>query len=305
LKAYFFFRLKMIDRLFASSGLPSVIFWVLIPALFVFLSTWAFTSTGFAAYAFVFVGLSMALNNSSKPKTDFLLLLFGERRSRQITMLENILILLPFTVTLVCFHEFLEAFVLVGCSIAMAFINPRVEVSRVLPTPFPAHAFEFLSGFRQNFFFFVLFVFIMLMAVLSANSGLGLFSILGTFFLAVNWHSRQEPDYYVWIYARSPSSFLIYKCRTAVACTGIMLSPILFCFIVFFSAQLFVLLVTLCYGCLLLCISILARYSAYPSEMNLPQGILLAMAIAFPPSLLVIVPLFYKRSVRNLSALLI
>ncbi len=49
---------------------------------------------------------------------------------------------------------------------------------------------------------------------------------------------------------------------------------------------------------------ILAKYSAYPQEMNIPKGILIAFSIYFPPFLLVLIPLFYLKSVKKLKVFL-
>ena len=49
---------------------------------------------------------------------------------------------------------------------------------------------------------------------------------------------------------------------------------------------------------------ILAKYSAYPKKINLPQGILLALSLAMPPLLLVLVPFFYIQSKNRLKEIL-
>jgi hypothetical protein len=49
---------------------------------------------------------------------------------------------------------------------------------------------------------------------------------------------------------------------------------------------------------------ILAKYSAYPGEMNLPEGMIIAISIYFPPLLLAIIPFFYTKSIRKLKYIL-
>ena len=57
-------------------------------------------------------------------------------------------------------------------------------------------------------------------------------------------------------------------------------------------------------GLLFLWTVILAKYSAYPGEMNLPEGMIIAFSIYFPPLLLAIIPFFYTKSIRKLKYIL-
>ena len=49
---------------------------------------------------------------------------------------------------------------------------------------------------------------------------------------------------------------------------------------------------------------ILAKYSAYPNEINIPEGILFALCIYFPPLLIALIPFFYVKSIKKLNLLL-
>lgn len=49
---------------------------------------------------------------------------------------------------------------------------------------------------------------------------------------------------------------------------------------------------------------IFAKYSSFPKEMNMSQGILIAISFMLPPVLLIFIPLFYSRSIKKLNALL-
>jgi hypothetical protein len=57
-------------------------------------------------------------------------------------------------------------------------------------------------------------------------------------------------------------------------------------------------------GLLFLWTIILAKYSAYPGEMNLPEGMAIAFSLLFPPLLLAIIPFFYLKSITKLKFLL-
>ena len=47
-----------------------------------------------------------------------------------------------------------------------------------------------------------------------------------------------------------------------------------------------------------------AKYSTFVSEINLPEGIIIAFAISFPPLILLIIPYFYTKSIQNLRLIL-
>ena len=49
---------------------------------------------------------------------------------------------------------------------------------------------------------------------------------------------------------------------------------------------------------------ILAKYSVYPNEINLPEIILIGTSIVFPPLLLGIIPFFYTKSIKQLKLIL-
>jgi hypothetical protein len=49
---------------------------------------------------------------------------------------------------------------------------------------------------------------------------------------------------------------------------------------------------------------ILAKYAAYPREINLPEFTFIAVCVYFPPLLLALLPYFYMKSVKKLSLLL-
>jgi len=57
-------------------------------------------------------------------------------------------------------------------------------------------------------------------------------------------------------------------------------------------------------GLHLLITIILAKYSAYPNEMSLPQGILFSLSLMLPPALFITIPLFYYQSIKSLTSIL-
>ena len=58
-------------------------------------------------------------------------------------------------------------------------------------------------------------------------------------------------------------------------------------------------------GISFLIVIILAKYAAFPNEIQLPQAIVLAACVWFPPLLLLTIPYFYIHAVQRLNRLLI
>jgi hypothetical protein len=48
----------------------------------------------------------------------------------------------------------------------------------------------------------------------------------------------------------------------------------------------------------------LAKYSAYPNEMDLVQAIIMTVCLAFPPMLIAVIPFFAGKSVNKLNEFL-
>jgi hypothetical protein len=49
---------------------------------------------------------------------------------------------------------------------------------------------------------------------------------------------------------------------------------------------------------------ILAKYAAYPNEIDLVQGIIMAICLVMPPLLIVVIPFFANQSANKLKAFL-
>jgi hypothetical protein len=84
----------------------------------------------------------------------------------------------------------------------------------------------------------------------------------------------------------------------------LLVLPILLSLLVFYPSDYTVILLFFVMGLLFLWTVILAKYSAYPGEMNLPEGITIAFSLYFPPLLLAMIPIFYTKSIRKLKHLL-
>jgi len=128
--------------------------------------------------------------------------------------------------------------------------------------------------------------------------------MLLVFMVVLSYYSKLENEYYIWSFNLSPKQFLTDKMKTGLFNTTLMCIPILIALGIFFSAELETLLTFLimCYA--YLATLILAKYSVYPNEMNIPQGVLIAISLIFPPMLIGIIPYFYIQSTKKLNTML-
>ena len=102
----------------------------------------------------------------------------------------------------------------------------------------------------------------------------------------------------------TPKDFLIEKLKIGLLYFTALCFPIVLTLGIFFYNEIEILLVFLLLSYAYLSTIILAKYSAFPNEMSLPQGILIALSFMIPPILLGLIPYFYSQSVKRLTTLL-
>jgi len=153
----------------------------------------------------------------------------------------------------------------------LSLLSSRLSANKVLPTPFKKLPFEPIVGFRKTFLVLLGILFLIIKAIQVGNYNLGIVSYGATFLTMMSYYSKPEPKFFVWIFDRTSKIFLrskLFQCLFAAASI------------------------------------IFAKYSAYPSEMSILEGLLYAVGLSFPPLLLIIIPIFYKKSLRNLNPIL-
>jgi hypothetical protein len=304
MKDYFKLQLVMTNRKIKEAGINPVLGYLLALTTFVLLSEYIFQKTEFAKYVLILTCLSLQLKLSEKHRTDFLLSTFGDKEKNKLRILENTTACIPFVSILVYKNFLFEAGILFLCSIIFALFSFHNNVNPTIPTPFSKRPFEFSTGFRKTFFIFLLAYILTFFAVKVDNLNLGIFSFLLVFLTSLSYYSKPEHEYYVWVHAETPASFLKNKVLNASKNATLLTAPIIISLVLFYPAKVEMILLFFLIGLLFLWTIILAKYSAYPSEMNLPEGVLIAFSLSFPPLLLAIIPFFYTKSINKLKILL-
>lgn len=223
---------------------------------------------------------------------------------KRLRVLENLIVCIPFVFILVYKSNFIEASILFLLSIILVLVSFQTNLNFTIPTPFSKRPFEFLVGFRKTFFIFPIAYALTVIAINVDNLNLGVFSMLLIFLTTLSFYTKPENEYYVWIHAETPKSFLKNKIIVATKFVALLVSPILFSLLIFYLTDFGMILLFFLIGLLFLWTIILAKYSAYPDEMNLPEGIIIALSIFFPPILLIIIPFFYGKSINRLKSIL-
>lgn len=304
MKDYFKLQLAMTNRKIKEAGLNPFLGYLLGIMAFILLSEFIFYKTEFAKYLVILVCLSIQFRLSEKRRSDFLQSTFGDTSKNIIRLVENIVISIPFISILVYKTLFFEAFILFLCSITIALFFFRSNLNFSIPTPFSKNPFEFTTGFRRTFFIFPLAYALTFIAIKADNLNLGIFSILLIYLTTLSFYAKPEEEYYVWLHANTPKSFLKQKIMIATKNAIILTAPSFLGLLTIYPAEYDLILVFMLIGILLLWTMILAKYSTFPSEINLPEGFMIAFSLSFPPLVLLIIPYFYTKSIQNLTKIL-
>lgn len=222
----------------------------------------------------------------------------------RIRIIENLILYMPFFSILLYKSFIIEASILFLCSIILALFSFNSNFNLTIPTPFSKKPFEFSTGFRKTFLIFPVAYALTVIAINVDNLNLGIFAFLLVFLTSFSYYHKPEQEYYVWVHAETPKAFLKNKVLNASKNTTLLAIPIIISLLVFYPSEFELILVFFLIGLLFLWTIILAKYSAYPGEMNLPEGIIIAFSLYFPPLLLAIIPFFYTKSINKLKYLL-
>lgn len=294
----------MSQRRLRELGIPPLAGFALGLAGLIVLSEYLFRQTEFAGYLLVLIPLSFSLRLSETARTEFLSITFPGNLSKKIRIIENIFVCLPFAILLFYHAKYLESVLLLTVSAISAGFSFKSNLNYSIPTPFSKKPFEFTVGFRSSFFIFPIAYALTIIALWIDNMNLGIFAMLLVFLVSLSYYVKPENEYYVWVHAENPRQFLLQKMKTATKYCAALVLPITIILIGFYVKSSFEIIIFTVLGFTFLWTMILVKYSAYPNEMNLPEAILIALCIYFPPLLIAILPFFYFKSIKKLKVLL-
>lgn len=288
----------------ADFGINPAIGYVLLFAVFLGSSILLFHKIEFAVYIYTIVAISLFSVLSERARNRFLKLCYPNPRYYRIRILENLLIAGPFLIFMLTRTDFIAAVILLCSSVGFAFILTGSISGFVIPTPFGKKPFEFTVGFRASYIMILLALFLVFMSVISGNFNLGIASLILVFLVCMSFFLNPENEFYVWIFNLSPGRFLCEKMKTAIFHSTLLSLPVLIVLLVFYSDKLLIILAFQGLAYIYLTTVVLAKYSAYPHQVSLPQLVILVFTIWLPPLLIAVIPFFFRQSVNRLKPIL-
>lgn len=301
---YFLLQIRRLYRGVIDSGIPLPLALIGIVALYFGGSTYLYFKTDFAPYILALLALSIISKLSGFERNDFLANTFSRKEYLRLRAIENQLVVLPFVCMFVFHKNFIEAIALIGAAFLMAFMKTKNVWNRSLPTPFSKRPYEFVVGFRSSMLFILLAYSVLVFSIVQNNFNIAAAGLVLIYIISLTFYLQPEPAYYVWIYTCTPRQFLRVKLLTSIRQSSLLALPMMATMFIVFPEQWYYSLLFVIIGKLFLITTILAKYSAFPNEINVPEGILMAICISFPPFLLVLIPYFYQKAMKNLEPLL-
>ncbi len=286
-------------------GFNPIIGYCLLLIAFVGVSVYLFALSEFAPWIFILIALYFISKLSDRDRNDFLKSVFSGKTYLKLRVIENVIPAFPFLAFLAYQQSFPAFAILALMTVLMALFNLNSAINFTIPSPFYKKPFEFTVGWRNSFFLIFFAYFLTIMAIMANNFNLGAFALLLVFLVSLSYYSKPDDEYYVWIFNKSAQGFLWEKIKIAVIYSTMLTLPILITLGIFYFSQLLILLALMLVGFVYLIAIILAKYAAFPHQMNVPQGILLGSSFLFPPMLLAIIPFFYLQARRRLNDILI
>lgn len=304
MRFYFQLRLRMLQRQLVDFGLNPLLGIVLITLGFIGMAFYLFSKTEFAPFIFTGIGASFLLQLSSNSRNSALKSYFSRSAYYKLRLLENAILGLPFLLVLLITQSFLPALGFFALAIGMAFFNFEGQLNITIPTPFSKRPFEFAVGFRRTFPLIFLAYFLTSMGVVADNFNLAVFSQVMLIAVGMSFYGKPEDPFYVWTYARSPKEFLFEKIQTALLHCTMLSIPAIVLMLIFFPSLTLLTIAFQLLGMLYLVTILLAKYSAFPQQINLPQSVILAVSFLFLPALPVFTAYFYNQAKDRLNTLL-
>ena len=304
MRYYFLLQYRMLNRRMTEAGLHPAFGYLIAVVAFIGLSDYFFFKIHAAIYIYPLLCLFYVLSHSEVARNDFLRSSFSIADYFKVRLVENTVIMLPFGVFLAYKGHWLVTAGLLVSGTLLAFTPFRFRQLFTLRTPFYRYPFEFAVGFRKTYPVIMFAYFIAYMSVAVDNFDLGIFALLVLGLICLTYYGSPERKFYVWIFSFGPRRFLFHKVWAALLFSTMLSLPVLLGLGLYFSDHILVLLLVQGLSYLYLLTFLLAKYSAFPEPVSVPQGILIAFGFVLPPLLLGIIPMFYIRSIKKLKVIL-
>lgn len=277
---------------------------VLIVAVFILLSSLVFHKITYTEWIYPSIGLGIIAQLNSVKNTKIIHHIFSSQDFQRTRCMQAFFLALPFVFFLLYKYLWIQAILLFLLSLLSIFIPSGKRSSLRLPTPFRKKPFEFIVGFRKSILLILIFYFLIFKGIQVGNENLAYASMGFIHMLSISFLMSPEDQHFVWISNASAKTFLWKKILTAIICASLLTIPgllaVLIAFPHYYLAAIFIYIVAYMW----ISTMILAKYSVFPKEMNLPQAIILGVSFLFPPLLIYTIPSFYRKARKQLELIL-
>jgi hypothetical protein len=296
---------KLINRKLVKVGFNLTVFWLVVPALF-FLIALNLVQKGSISAWVLLAGFSLLFQvPRSKTHHDFLNTNIGKLNISTIRITRNLLISIPLVVLFIVFNKWLELLTLLVLAVSFSWIKTPQLNYFALPTPYKKYPFEFIIGFRRYFWIWTILVPMVYVSRTYQNDALAIFAFAVILLIQLQFFYTQEPTWYIWNEAKTPSEFLFHKIRIGLIC-GLISNTIPAILLSIFLPQSAAIIASMCALSLILGVfAILCKYAFVPSQLPTLQGFIFAFNLIFPPLLLFSIPYLFKKAELNLKNFLV
>ncbi|MBD79967.1 MAG: hypothetical protein CL840_13725 [Crocinitomicaceae bacterium] len=301
---YFQIQFKRLYRLLKEEKLNPVYTIIAVAVFFLGLSQALFEYVSQAPLIYSVLALSSLSGLGTTDRNEFLKNTFTNPEFRIIRIIENGILVLPFAGFLLYNLEYVYVLGVVVASVVMSMSDRTYSVVWAIPTPFYKKPFEFIVGFRKSILALLLGLGLAILSIVVDNFNIGIFGILVTYFICLNFYSYSEPEFFVWIHAEKPASFIWGKIKTGLVHGFYIGLPLTALLAFFYFDKVYFILMFQFLGMIYIAVSTIAKYAYYPSEINTTQMVMLIISMLFPPLLIVLIPYLFSKSKHNLSHLL-
>ena len=305
MKYYFKLWFKIRNHQLTDFGVPPLLAYPLIAGFFYIVTSNVIINYTYGSYFVALMPVSFISALSKTKKIEFLKLNFQKPTFYTIRLIENLLVCLPFLLTLLLIREFLIAGGLFVVSIVLVFANFNPPSSIVIPTPFGKHPFESLMGFRKYFWVFPITYGLCFIGIYVGNFNLGIFSLFINALVFFQFYSGvTEPTYFVWIFNLSSAEFIYYKIKMGARYLVLTTLPMAILLVLFNPSLWWLVLSVELIIVVYLALFILVKYAVFPRSIDLPGGLILLTAMVFPPLAIMLLPHFYNKATKSLKPFL-
>jgi len=296
---------KLINRKLIKIGFNLTVFWIVVPALFSLIA-WNLVQKDTISAWVLLGGFSLLFQVPlSKIHHNFLDANVGKLNITAVRITRNLLLSIPLVLLFAMFNKWQQILALFVLALLFSWIKtPQIKLF-ALPTPYRKYPFEFIIGFRRYFWIWTILVPMIYVSKTYQNDALAIFAFAVILLVQLQFFNTQEPTWYIWNEAKTPSEFLFYKIRIGMICSLISntIPAILLC--IFLPESTIIIASMWALSLILGVFAILCKYAFIPSQLPTMQGFIFAFNLIFPPLLLFSIPYLFKKAELNLKNFLV